>query len=565
MVKKRIGFLFAFLLSLVSCSFNNTSDHNSNSSLINTYEKDEEGFFILEDNFFSSTNKEDEKKVSYLKIPQDIASKSYKNMRLYAGDQRVPIYNVKTNFSHVWSASAPQRMNNAVATIELKGKMTFKLQTNFLIKNTCTIRPLNANIPYLIDEARRVVTFTVSSPGQYTIEFRSDITLHLFVNDYNAYDIYKNDANTIYFGPGIHNKDNSTYIQSDNYIHLNSNTTIYLELGAIIEGGFNAYRAENIKIVGSGIIDGSVFARNAETNERFIPYDFSYCNNLSFLGTTNLDPAGWCYNLYFSNHIEIDRIKIISSRSNGDGVSLQSCQNTTVTNSFVRSWDDALVVKNYPEWSNMTSYGTTQNITFENCIIWTDLAQSMEIGYETYGKIMNDITFRNITVLHNYHKAVISIHNGNQAEIKRVTFENITIEDASMGKGDGLPYLIDFTTTFSPTWSLGHGKTSLGSIDEVYIKNVKVLNERTTMLLHFEGAIDTRSEYYGSLHEIQNIYLEDIEIVGETLDSSSQRIIQNEYVKNLNVSSVNIVTGSVFISCYDATLYGNQYIIEVAN
>lgn len=566
MVIKRCVLLLLFLLSLVSCSFNNTSVNNSNSTSINnTYEKDEEGFFILEDNFFSSTNKEDDKEVSYLKIPQDIASKSYKKMRLYAGDKRVPIYNVKTNFAHTWNASAPQRMDNAVATIELKGKMTFKLQTNFLIKKTCTIRPLNANIPYLIDEERRVVTFSVSSPGQYTIEFRSDITLHLFVNDYNSYETYKNAENTIYFGPGIHNKDNSIYIQSDNYIHLNSNTTIYLELGAIIEGGFNAYRANNIKIVGSGIVDGSVFARDAETNERFIPYDFSYCNNLYFLGTTNLDPAGWCYNLYFSNHIEIDRIKIISSRSNGDGVSLQSCQNAIVTNSFVRAWDDALVVKNYPEWSNMTSYGTTQNITFENCIIWTDLAQSMEIGYETYGKVMNDIIFRNITVLHNYHKAVISIHNGNQAEINHVTFENITVEDASMGKGDGLPYLIDFTTTFSSTWSLGHGKTSLGSIDEVYVKNVKVLNERTTMLLHFEGAIDTRSEYYGSLHEIQNIYLDGIEIAGETLNSSSQRIQKNEYVKNLNVSSSKIVTGSSFNSYYDASLYGTQYRIEVAN
>lgn len=565
MVKKRVFWLLLFLLSLVSCSIHPSSSNGSNSSSNTTYEKDDEGFFILEDDYFTSTSKKDGKEASLLKIPKAIESKKYNSMRLYAGEQMVPIYNVKTNYAHTWNASAPERMNNAVATIELKGKMTFKLQTNFLIHDSCTIRPLDASVPFTIDEQRRVVTFTISSPGQYTIEFRSEKALHLFVNEYNAYDTYKNSENVIYFGPGIHNKDNSTYIQNDNYVHLNSNTTIYLELGAIIEGGFISYRSSNIKIVGSGIVDGSIFVRDANTNERLIPYDFSYCNNITFLGTTNLDPAGWCYNLYFSSEINMDNIKIISSRSNGDGISLQSCQNATITNSFVRAWDDALVVKNYPEWSNLTSYSTTKNIKFENCLIWTDLAQSMEIGYETYGKIMEDITFKNITVLHNFHKAVISIHNGNQAEIKRVNFEDITIEDASMGKGDGVPYLIDFTTTFSSTWSMGHGKTPLGSIDEVYVKNVKVIDERQTMLLHFEGAMDTRSEYYGSLHEIQNIHLEDIDIAKEKLTSTSSRIKTNEYVKNLSVSSkLNDVTGAKWIASYDESIYGSEYIVAIA-
>lgn len=567
MVKKRSFLLLLFLLFIVSCSVSPSwsGDNSSFSSIHSSYEKDEEGFFILEEDYFHSTSKKDGKEVTQLKIPQAIEDKKYVGMRLYAGNQLVPIYNVKTNYAHAWDATAPSRMNNAAATIELKGTMTFKLQTNFLIHDTCTIRPLDASIPFTIDEARRVVTFTISSPGQYTIEFRSERTLHLFVNEYGAYDDYKNQDNVLYFGPGIHNKNNSSYIQNDNYVHLNSNTTVYLELGAIIEGGFIAYRANNIQIVGSGIVDGSVFIRNANTNERMIPYDFSYCKNLTFLGTTNLDPAGWCYNLYFSSEITMDHIAIISSRSNGDGISLQSCQNATITNTFVRAWDDALVVKNYPEWSNASSYGTTRNIRFENCLIWTDLAQSMEIGYETYGKVMEDITFKNITILHNFHKAAISIHNGNQAEIKRVTFEDITVEDASMGKGDGSPYLLDFTTSFSSTWSLGHGKTPLGSIEEVYVKNVKVLEERVTMLLHLEGAMDTREEYYGTLHEIQNIHLEDVQIENEKLESTSSRIEKNEYVKNVFItSSLKEVTGAKWTPVYDDSVYGNEYQITIA-
>ena len=83
--------------------------------------------------------------------------------------------------------------------------------------------------------------------------------------------------------------------------------------------------------------------------------------------------------------------------------------------------------------------------------IWTDLAQCLEIGYETYGKRMEDISFEDIIIIHAYHNAPISIHNGNNAEIKNIKFKNILIEDASMGQGNGKNYLIDFSTEFSST------------------------------------------------------------------------------------------------------------------
>ena len=36
----------------------------------------------------------------------------------------------------------------------------------------------------------------------------------------------------------------------------------------------------------------------------------------------------------------------------------------------------------------------------------------------------------NITVLNNYHKAAMSIHNADQADIRDVHFRNITVENA---------------------------------------------------------------------------------------------------------------------------------------
>lgn len=549
-----------------SSSMYESSDNFESSTIVELpkeYEKDENGFYVLEDDYFKDIAKEDNKQISKLRFSDDIPNEYvYQQMRLYAADKQIPLYNCKTNIANTWNALAPSRMNNSVAIMELEGKMTFKLQCNFAILNECVIRPLAANVEFKIDDNRRVIEFTITSPGQYTIELRSRRTLHLFVNSYGEFDNYKNESNLIYFGPGFHNKDNSKYIDSNNTINVNSNTTIFLEYGAILQGRFHSYKTNNIKIVGGGIIDGSVFVRDANKNIQTIPYDFNFCSNIKFHGIVTTDPAGWCYNIYFCNQVVLDNIKIISSRSNGDGISIQSCQNVLCKNSFVRSWDDSLVVKNYRNWSN-NSQGTTKNIVFENCVLWTDLAQSMEIGFETVGKVMEDITFNNITVLHNYHKAVISIHNGNNANIKNVKFTNITIEDASMGNGDGNKYLIEISCEYSSTWSDKNATTELGSVDNVIIENVLVIDGIDDYKVSIRGSIDSRDNYKNSVHKVSNVTIKDVGIYGTLLTEDYENYSSNQYCENISfISSNNKVSGSNnrYIDSFD---YGSNYVIEV--
>ena len=237
--------------------------------------------------------------------------------------------------------------------------------------------------------------------------------------------------------------------------------------------------------------------------------------------------------MYFANTLNIDNIKIISSRSNGDGISLQSCQNVNVTNSFVRSWDDSLVVKNYPHWSNKNNHGATKNIYFKNCILWTDLAQSMEIGFETIGKVMDNINFEDIIVLHNYHKPVISIHNGNNADVTNVKFKNIYVEDASLGKGDGTLNVIEFTTLFSSTWSTNHTTTSLGSINGVTLENININSSRNDLKINILGCMDTRSAYYGGIHKVMNVTFNNVNINEEKITNDYAHLITNEYVEGL--------------------------------
>lgn len=447
----------------------------------------------------------------------------YSQMTLKALDKNIPVYNCKINFSHSWDPTAPQRINNGVAIVEIEKNVCFTLTTTFkIVEKYLHIRPLEENVQYeLVDQNN--LKFLIKETGQYTIEFASDRTLHLFVNEYNQYDSYKSKSNLIYFGPGVHNKQNSSYISGDNYIHPSSNQTIFIDKGAVVEAGIIASNASNITVVGNGIITGAAFDRNANTNTRLIPMEFNYCNNIKFYGISNLDPAGWCYNLYFSTNIDMDNIKIISSRANGDGVSLQSCQNVECKNSFVRAWDDALVVKNYPRWDNRNIEGTTRNIKFYNCVIWTDLAQSMEVGYETVGAVMEDITFEKITVLHNYHKAVMSIHNANNANVKRVTFKDIVVEDASMGRGDGRNILIELTAEYSSTWSNGHKATALGSTSDVTIENVKVL-KHSNPEISLRGSIDPRNGYSKEIHYVSNVTIKNVYLDNTKVDSNYNKL-----------------------------------------
>lgn len=549
-MKKFKIFLLSFLaLFLSSCTITNdsssfSSSNENESSEEKEYLKDNEGFFILEDDYFSNKGSIKGQLEYPNKLNEDIYASSF---RLFCGDKEIPVLHCNTNADRIWTPNPQIFIEAGVAIINLDGEINLSLQTNFAFKELTTrIMPTDKHIENEKDFNRRVVNFKISELGQYTISFLKNYSFHLFVNPIEGYDSSFNNNRTIVFEEGVHDKNNSSYIGNNNLISLSSNTTVILEKGAVVKAGFIANSASNIEIIGDGIVLGADFDRNATTGSKLIPYEFNYCNNIIFKGITTLDPAGWCYNLYFSKQVLLEDIKIISSRSNGDGVSVQSCQNVVCKNSFVRSWDDSLVVKNYPKWSNRNEQGTTKNIVFEKCQIWTDLAQSMELGYETVGSIFEDIYFKDITVLFNYHKAVISIHNANNAYIKNVHFENITVENARMGCGDGVPYLIDIQNLFSSTWSTNHTTTSLGFIESIHIDNVLILANASKSLINISGCLDKRSGFNNrEEHFVKDININNVYIDNEYLTNDSSLLNIGNYVYDLSIShNDKIVTGA---------------------
>jgi hypothetical protein len=250
----------------------------------------------------------------------------------------------------------------------------------------------------------------------------------------------------------------------------------------------------DVRIAGRGILTGRAYDRDKRGSHCNV--ELNNCASPVVEGIICLDPPGWSFNVYHSANVLIQDVKVIGARANSDGISLQSCDGATVRDCFVRGWDDNVVVKNYE--------GDTHRIRVSDCVLWTDLAQSVEIGYETRGGVMDDVAFSGIQVIHNFHKPVLSIHNGDRAAIRNVRYENITVEDAQMGQGDGVNHLIDLWIGKSP-WTRDAQR---GTIEGVSFKNLSVT-----------GGNVPESRVWGAdaSHAIRGVTIENLTILGRKI------------------------------------------------
>lgn len=429
----------------------------------------------------------------------------YQGVTASVNGRDLPLVKTAVNHNRTWT-SRPILSEAAAGVFAMEGSAEIVLDYGEEKPQTVTVRPLSLGITPQIRGA--TVRFALHAPTQVTVEIdgRQESAVHLF-----AQPVWKNapdpaDPSVLYFGPGLWNTGE---------IELQNGQTVYLADGAFIRGRFVANGKRNLSIIGNGLLDGSAFDR---WEDCVVPIEMNECENVRIEGITILDPAAWTVNLYKCRGVEVERVNILAARSNSDGITVQSCRNVRVQNCFVRGWDDNLVVKGYD--------GDATDIRFTNCVLWTDLAQSCEIGYETRAEKISGIRFENITVLHANHKPVISIHNSDSAWVTDVRFENITVEDCRIGQGDGSEYLIDLTTTKSQ-WS--KSKTR-GNIRDVIIRDIKVLQaERMPAVRIFAFSKDAT---------IDDVSISGLSLMGEEIHSfASLRYTDNRKLgQNITLS-----------------------------
>lgn len=297
------------------------------------------------------------------------------------------------------------------------------------------IRPLSF---YLKDRRDgRKISLTVDRPMQFTVEIDgTHHALHVFANPKSVIP----EGEVIYYGRGEHKAD---------LIWLESNQTLYIDDGAVVYGVVYAKDAENVRIMGRGVLDASLYRRGNDDNEGgreviealldrgFTPLDMKYhgnlvlnhCKNCLVEGIVLRDAPMWSTIIRNDcENITLDNIKIIGQwRYNSDGINICTSKNVTVKNCFIRSFDDCIITRGaYLEGED----GNVENATVENCVLWCDWGKSLETWCGHKPTEIRNIVFRNNYLIHLNAVAMnITVWFGSDhSVVKNVRYEDIFID-----------------------------------------------------------------------------------------------------------------------------------------
>ena len=441
-------------------------------------------------------------------------------------------------------------------SLETDEPLNFEIKPKNPFKNVI-IRPLSLGIEPEVSEDG-VISFTLDKNAYFTVEpYGRNNALHIFADPISAYDIDKNSEDVIYYGTGEHDV---------GVINLIRNQTLFFDEGAVVYACVRAMDAENIKIIGRGILDNShnkeeiLFEYNAENNDCAIDnakrehtVQIEYCTNIEIDGITirdslvyNIRPIG-CENLHISN------VKIIGCwRYNSDGIDMHNCIDVLIENCFIRTFDDSICVKgfdcNYEGnvkdevrkaiYRNGKAYDVFKNVVVKDCVIWNDWGKCLEIGAETRAEEITNIVFENCSIIH-VTGSVLDCYNIDYADVHDVIYSNIDVEyddiimEASIQSNDDeryinnnpnySPNLICVITDYHHEYSAGGVRR--GKCHDIKFENIKLLGKYEPKCL-FKG--------YDEEHKTKDIVIENIYWNGKLLEViKKENFTLEEYTENI--------------------------------
>jgi len=352
----------------------------------------------------------------------------------------------------------------------------------------------------------KTVTFTLAATQQATVEINGDWnnSLHVFANPVETDVPNLKDKNLIYYGPGLH------VIGPQK---IGSGKTVYIAGGAVVygkhategeKGAIFALNGDNITVRGRGIIDGSLYPKTPGSGNIL----YAKGHNLKFEGVTLRDSNNWNMPLFESNHVTIDNMKIFGWRGNSDGFDVVNSQDVDISNSFLRTFDDLVVVKTRDKGQQ-----PSKNITVKHMVLWNEIAHALTIGTEIHEPVEN-VIFSDCDVIHSMDRDYdLMVFNGAESTVRHVVFDDIRIEEsrriASLYTGRAY-----------------HDMPEYGHIDDVTFRNIRTVRPQSPDPIQFKG-LDAG-------HAIHDVHFENVTIDGKPLKQSE--IKANEFVTGVTVT-----------------------------
>lgn len=407
-------------------------------------------------------------------------------------------YKVSVDMDDVQSASMVQFDMGSPIEVMVK-------KNNGLIQDV-QIRPLIKGIRYTVN--RNTILFTLEKPQYLSVEFNGDRlhNLHLFANPLETETYTESSAQVMYFGPGVHRPEDVP----NNQIRIPSNTTVYLAPGAVLKAKLLVDKAENVRIIGRGILDHPI--RGIEV---------TYSQNVLIDGITVVNPEHYTVFGGEATGLTVKNLKSFSCKGWSDGIDLMCCNDVLIDNVFMRNSDDCIAIYAH-RWSY---YGGSKNVTLQNSVLWADIAHPINIGGhgnsdDENGEVVEDITIRNVDILEQdeddpLYQGCMAIDCGDNNIVRRILFEDIRIESIQEGR------LFHVNVRFNPKYDTKPGQ----SIEDVVFRNITYngVGENPSLL---KGLDKNRG--------IRNVTFDNVMINGIKMKNTDS-FITNEFVKGIKV------------------------------
>lgn len=406
------------------------------------------------------------------------------------------------------------------------------------------IRPQSLGITPDIKDGK--ITFTLEKPAYFTVEpYGRNRALHIFADPMPQYEVDKNDPNVLYFGVGEHDV---------GMIELKSNQTLFLDEGAVVYACIHAIDAENIKILGRGILDNSknkeeiLFDAAVENNDEALnnatrrhTVELEYCKNIEIDGITIRDSLVYNIRPIGCENFTVKHVKIIGCwRFNSDGIDMHNCVNVHIQTCFIRTFDDSICVKGFDcydqedvqaavhaaMYRNGKAYDVFKNVLIEDCVVWNDWGKALEIGAETKAEEICGVTFRNCDIIHLMGPA-LDCMNVDYADVHDVTFTDIRIEADEVipkpliQKNDTdryvntdpnyMPLTVCAKVVYHHEYSAG--STRRGKNRDMRFDNIHILSDKQP-IFYFEG--------YDGAHKTENILISRIFVNGKPVTEQTE-------------------------------------------
>lgn len=338
---------------------------------------------------------------------------------LRVNGQPVPVYSCRVSavpFNQVWPGyqrPVDQTELAGFAYWDMSGPVSIEITSERPFANI-VVRPGARGIRPSV--SGRVIRFDLASPGQMTVELDGPHhALHLFADPPEGEVPTGPEAGLRFFGPGIHRPGK---------IQVKNGETIYVAGGAVVHTAIEAHAVSSVRILGRGVIDTSEFDRDKGGG----CIRLTDCSGVKIEGVILRDPDVWCLSAFGCRDVEIANVKLVGLwRYNADGIDICNSQNVTIRNSFVRAFDDAIVLKGLNWGRGGFHERPVRNVRVHDVVLWCDWGRALEIGAETSAPEIGDVQFQNCDIIRTTHIAM-DIQCGDRALVHDIRYEKIRVE-----------------------------------------------------------------------------------------------------------------------------------------